>query len=51
MKGDRVALYMPVTIELVVAMLASARIGAVHSVIVSPNNVTSQDIVNSLLTR
>ena len=34
-KGDRVAIYMPVTIELVIAMLASARIGAVHTVIVS----------------
>ncbi|KAI1285370.1 Acetyl-coenzyme A synthetase [Halotydeus destructor] len=32
-KGDRVALYMPTTIELVSAMLACARIGAVHSVI------------------
>ncbi|XP_074598867.1 acetyl coenzyme A synthase [Brevipalpus obovatus] len=32
-KGDRVAVYMPVTIELVVAMLSCARIGAIHSVI------------------
>ena len=32
-KGDRVALYMPVTIELVIAMLSCARIGAIHSVI------------------
>jgi acetyl-CoA synthetase len=32
-KGDRVALYMPLIPELVVAMLASARIGAVHSVV------------------
>lgn len=34
-KGDRVACYMPMTVELVIAMLACARIGAIHSVIVS----------------
>lgn len=32
-KGDRVAIYMPMIIELVVAMLACARIGAVHSIV------------------
>jgi acetyl-CoA synthetase len=32
-KGDRVAIYMPMIIELPVAMLACARIGAVHSII------------------
>ncbi|RWS13674.1 Acetyl-coenzyme A synthetase-like protein [Dinothrombium tinctorium] len=32
-KGDHVAIYMPVTIELVVAMLACARIGAIHVVV------------------
>ncbi|MCE1202583.1 MAG: acetate--CoA ligase [Bacteroidia bacterium] len=32
-KGDRVAIYMPMVPELVVAMLACARIGAVHSVV------------------
>ncbi|XP_054153142.1 acetyl-coenzyme A synthetase, cytoplasmic-like [Oppia nitens] len=32
-KGDRVAIYMSVSIELVIAMLGSARIGAIHSVI------------------
>ncbi|MCB1992475.1 MAG: AMP-binding protein, partial [Geminicoccaceae bacterium] len=32
-KGDRVAVYMPMIPELPVAMLACARIGAVHSVI------------------
>lgn len=32
-KGDRVAIYLPMVPELVVAMLACARIGAVHSVI------------------
>ena len=34
-KGDRVAIYMPMINELVVAMLACARIGAVHSIVVS----------------
>ncbi|WP_299437982.1 acetate--CoA ligase [uncultured Aquimarina sp.] len=32
-KGDRVCIYMPMVIELTVAMLACARIGAVHSVV------------------
>ena len=32
-KGDRVAIYMPMVIELPVAMLACARIGAVHSIV------------------
>jgi len=32
-KGDRVAIYLPMVPELVVAMLACARIGAVHSVV------------------
>ena len=32
-KGDRVILYMPMVPEAVVAMLACARIGAVHSVV------------------
>ncbi len=32
-KGDRVAIYMPMLPEVVVAMLACARIGAVHSVV------------------
>ncbi len=34
-KGDRVALYMPMIPELVIAMLACARIGAIHTVIFS----------------
>lgn len=33
-KGDRISIYMPMVIELVVAMLACARIGAVHSIVV-----------------
>jgi acetyl-CoA synthetase len=32
-KGDRVCLYMPMTPELAIAVLACARIGAVHSVV------------------
>ncbi|WP_448003690.1 AMP-binding protein [Agromyces bauzanensis] len=32
-KGDRVAIYLPMTPEAVIAMLACARIGAVHSMI------------------
>ncbi|TWT43743.1 Acetyl-coenzyme A ligase [Phycisphaerae bacterium RAS1] len=32
-KGDRVSIYMPMTPELPVAMLACARIGAIHSVV------------------
>ncbi|CAG2123036.1 unnamed protein product, partial [Medioppia subpectinata] len=32
-RGDRVAIYMSVTVELVTVMLACARIGAIHSVI------------------
>ncbi|MEE6508136.1 hypothetical protein FKM82_019269 [Ascaphus truei] len=32
-KGDRISIYMPMVIELVVAMLACARIGAIHSIV------------------
>src|SRR5207253_6348461 len=32
-RGDRVSLYMPLIPELAIAMLACARIGAVHSVV------------------
>ena len=32
-KGDRVAIYMPMIPELVIAMLGCARIGATHSII------------------
>ncbi|MEO6701493.1 MAG: acetate--CoA ligase [Jatrophihabitantaceae bacterium] len=32
-KGDRVAIYLPMIVESVVAMLACARLGAIHSVI------------------
>lgn len=33
-KGDRVAIYMPMIPKLVVAMLACARLGALHSIVV-----------------
>ena len=32
-KGDRVVIYMPLTIEGMISMLACARIGAIHSVV------------------
>src|SRR5258706_5020304 len=32
-KGDRIIIYMPMSIEVVVAMKACARIGAIHSVV------------------
>lgn len=32
-KGDRVTIYMPLTLQQIIAMLACARIGAVHSVV------------------
>ena len=31
--GDRVSIYMPMVVELAVAMLACARIGAIHSIV------------------
>ena len=34
-RGDRIAIYMPMTPDIVVAMLACARIGAMHSIVVS----------------
>ncbi len=33
-KGDRVGIYLPMIVEVAVAMLACARVGAVHSVVV-----------------
>jgi acetyl-CoA synthetase len=33
-KGDRVAIYMPMILEVVIAMLACSRIGAVHTIVV-----------------
>ncbi len=40
-KGDRVIIYMPLTIEGVVAMLACARVGAIHSVVYAGLGYTS----------
>lgn len=40
-KGDRVAIYLPMVPELVVAMLACARIGAVHSIVFAGFSATS----------
>lgn len=40
-KGDRVAIYMPMIPELTIAMLACARIGAVHSVVFAGFSATS----------
>uniref|UniRef100_A0A8C5AFJ5 Acetyl-coenzyme A synthetase n=1 Tax=Gadus morhua TaxID=8049 RepID=A0A8C5AFJ5_GADMO len=37
-KGDRVAIYLPMIPELVYTMLACARIGAVHAIVVSSSN-------------
>ncbi len=40
-KGDRVCLYMPMVPELVISMLACARIGAIHSVVFAGFSATS----------
>ena len=40
-KGDRVALYMPMIPELAIAMLACARIGAIHSIVFAGFSSTS----------
>ena len=44
-KGDRITIYMPMVVETCIAVLACARIGAVHSVVFggfSPNNVAER---------
>jgi acetyl-CoA synthetase len=44
-KGDRICIYMPMIVEATVAMLACARIGAVHSVVFagfSPDSIKSR---------
>jgi len=53
-KGDRVTLYLPMIVEAAVAMLACARIGAVHSVVFggfSPDSLASriEDCESTLL--
>jgi len=46
-KGDRIAVYMPMIPEIIVACLASARIGAVHSVVFGGFSAESlQDRIN-----
>ena len=44
-KGDRVTIYLPMIAEAAVAMLACARIGAIHSVVFggfSPDSLASR---------
>ncbi len=53
-KGDRVTIYLPMILELPVAMLACARIGAIHSVVFggfSPDSLSGriQDCDSSIL--
>ncbi|PBN41123.1 acetyl-coenzyme A synthetase, partial [Sphingobium sp. D43FB] len=53
-KGDRVTLYLPMIVEAAVAMLACARVGAVHSIVFggfSPDSLSSriQDCDSTLL--
>jgi acetyl-CoA synthetase len=43
-KGDRITIYLPMVPELVISMLACARIGAIHSVIFS--GFSSQSIID-----
>ena len=43
-KGDRITIYLPMIPELVISMLACARIGAIHSVIFS--GFSSQSIID-----
>ncbi|CAG2226426.1 ACSS1_2 [Mytilus edulis] len=38
-KGDRVAIYMPMILELTVAMLACARLGIIHSIVITKQNL------------
>ncbi|MFO7677639.1 MAG: acetate--CoA ligase [Thermoplasmatota archaeon] len=46
-KGDRVGIYMPMIVELPVAMLACAKIGAIHSVVFSGfSSLAFRDRVN-----
>jgi acetyl-CoA synthetase len=46
-KGDRVIIYMPMIVELPIAMLACARIGAVHSVVFA--GFSSESLSNRIL--
>jgi acetyl-CoA synthetase len=51
-KGDRVAIYLPMVPELVVSMLACARIGAIHSIVFAGFSATAlADRVNDAKAR
>lgn len=39
-RGDTVSIYMPMVLELPIAMLACARIGAIHSIVVITLNIS-----------
>jgi len=47
-KGDAVVIYLPMLMELPIAMLACARIGAVHSVLKSLTDLCVQDCVHNV---
>ena len=50
-KGDRVVIYLPMVPEAAIAMLACARIGAIHSVVFAGFSANSlADRINELLT-
>lgn len=56
-RGDTVSIYMPMVLELPIAMLACARIGAIHSIVVTIYTAqtilfvyaNAQTIINGLL--
>lgn len=51
-KGDRVAIYLPMVPELAIAMLACARIGAIHSIVFAGFSATAlADRVNDAQTK
>lgn len=51
-KGDKVIIYMPLIPETIIAILATTRLGAVHSVVFGGNNdtmsVSTRWIINTL---
>ncbi|MBT6346941.1 MAG: acetate--CoA ligase [Nitrospina sp.] len=49
-KGDRISIYMPMVVELSIAMLACARLGAIHSIVFggfSPNALADRIVDSS----
>jgi acetyl-CoA synthetase len=46
-KGDRVCIYLPMIPELAVSILACARIGAIHSVVLQGFRLSSSRIMDS----